>query len=133
MKALWYASMSGMSQGALHVLVVDDEPSVLVSVKLILRSLGWTATTTVNPKEGLDLARSLQPAAILCDATMPDWSGPELIRALKRDPATERIPIVLMSGNADADKLSGTGWTRFIAKPFSIRELRLAIESAVAN
>ena len=52
---------------------------------------------------------------------------------LKNDPATADIPVVLMTGFAEVDMLSNGGWTNFLAKPFGPKELRAAIEGAMAR
>jgi CheY-like chemotaxis protein len=119
-----------MDKRVFSVLVIDDEVDVLRSVQLLLRSSGLKLTTTTEPKKGLEMVRTLCPDVILCDAAMPDFSGPQLITMLKNDPETAQIPTILMTGIAEAHMFSHVPWTNFLAKPFGAKELREAIVSA---
>lgn len=119
-----------MDKRVFSVLVIDDEPDVLKAVQLCLRSSGLKLTLTTDPKKGLEMARTLKPDVILCDAAMPDFSGPQLITLLKSDAATAWIPVILMTAVAEAYMFSHVAWTSFLAKPFSAKELREAIVSA---
>jgi len=119
-----------MDKRVFSVLVIDDEADVLKAVQLCLRSSGLKLTTTTEPKKVLELARTLAPDVILCDADMPDVSGPQLIVMLKNDPATAQIPVILMTAVAEAHMFSHVPWTSFLGKPFSAKELREAIVSA---
>lgn len=118
---------------SLSVLVIDDDADVLQAVQLGLRLAGWTITATVSPKEGVELARTIKPDVIVCDSSMPEFSGAQVIGMLKNDPATAHIPVVLMTGFAEIDRFSHMAWTGFLAKPFGPKELRAAIESAMAR
>jgi len=120
-----------MSKRVFSVLVIDDEADILKSVQLCLRSSGLKLTVTTEPKEGLKLARTVQPDVILCDAAMPGMSGSQLITIWKSDPVTAAIPVILMTAVAEAHMFSHVPWTSFLAKPFSAKELREAIVSAV--
>jgi CheY-like chemotaxis protein len=119
-----------MDKRVFSVLVIDDELDVLKSVQLCLRSSGLKLTLTTDPKKGLEMARSVQPDVILCDASMPDFSGPQLISMLKSDAATAQIPVILMTAIAEAYMFSHVAWTSFLSKPFTAKELREAIVSA---
>lgn len=112
-----------------HVLVVDDEPSILLTAKLIARREGWDVTTTSSPFEALELAKTIGPTVILSDYVMPEMTGPELIAALRRSPETEGIPVVLMSGHAPVGRIDAA--SGFLEKPFSLSVLRSTLERAV--
>jgi CheY-like chemotaxis protein len=122
-----------MSDQIFSVLVIDDEPDVLESVRLGLRSTNWRVLTAATPADGLAKARTLLPNVILCDASMPRMSGPEVIQLLKNDPATAHIPVVLMTGIAEAYMFESVPWTGFLAKPFAPDELRDAVSSAAVK
>jgi CheY-like chemotaxis protein len=120
-----------MEKRVFSVLVIDDEPAVLKSVQLCLRSSGLKLSMTTDPRQGLEMARTSRPDVILCDAAMPDLSGPQLISMLKTDATTAHIPVILMTAVAEAHMFSHVAWTSFLAKPFSAKELREALVSAV--
>ena len=125
-----YSAPTITNKGAFRILVIDDESDVLEAVRLGLRKTGWSITATSNPKEGFETAKVLQPSVILCDAAMPNLSGPQIIQMLKTEPKTSHIPVVLMTGIAEAFMFENVPWTGFLAKPFSPDELRDAICSA---
>lgn len=120
-----------MDKRVFSVLVIDNEPAVLKSIQLYLRSSDFKLSMTTEPKVGLEMARALLPDVILCDAVMPDLSGVEVIAMLKDDPATAGIPVVLITAVAEAHLSSDVAWTGFLAKPFSAKELQEALVSAV--
>ena len=119
-----------MSKAALSILAIDDHAEVLTFIRQALRSSGWTVSTAATPHEGLSMAKAMLPNVILCDAAMPKMSGPEVIRLLKEDASTAHIPIVLITGAADADLFQHVPWTNYLSKPFTVEELRDAIYSA---
>lgn len=119
-----------MNKRVFSVLVIDDEPDVLKSIQLLLRASGLKLSLTTDPKKGLEMARTILPDVILCDAAMPDLSGSQVISMLKQDARTAGIPAVLMTAVAEAHMFSHVPWTGFLSKPFSAKELREAIVSA---
>ena len=117
----------------LSVLIIDDDPHIARLVATCLRSSGCILNSTLKGKEGLALAGKIVPDVILCDADMPDLGGPQLIEMLKLNPATARIPVVLMTGFADPHMFSHVRWTGFLGKPFTPSELLSALRHAVST
>ncbi len=103
-----------MNLGA-PVLIIDDDPALSEAVREILASVGQPAAVARNAFHGLKLARELKPAVVLCDMFMPDMAGSDVFRELAADPATARIPRVMMSGQPNPDPSLADG---FIPKPF---------------
>lgn len=117
---------------ALDILAIDDESGLLRMVEICCRKKGWKVTAVSDLKQGIELERAALPDVILCDAAMPHVSGPQLIAMLKANAETAGIPVVLMSGFANADMFSHVPWDGFLDKPFGPKELLAAIESAVS-
>jgi CheY-like chemotaxis protein len=113
----------------LSVLAIDDDPGLLRIVEQCCRRKGWNVKIQSDLKQGIELERSALPEVILCDAEMPNLSGPQIIAMLKANPETAGIPVVLMSGFANADMFSHVPWAGFLDKPFGPKELIAAIES----
>jgi len=89
---------SGQPTGAPHrVLVVDDDPSAVELMSSYLKHSGYQVSTAYSGADGIALAHSEHPDAILLDLMMPEISGFEVIEALKNDPATARIPIIIVT------------------------------------
>jgi CheY-like chemotaxis protein len=119
-----------MNKEALSVLVIDDDPDIAAVVEAILHRAGWKVTVCLHPKAAARLAQSIRPHVILCDANMPEMSGPEAIALLKSELSTARIPVVLMTGFSEAELFVDVDWTAFIEKPFTPKALLTVIERA---
>lgn len=82
-----------------RILVVDDDPLLLKSGRLQLERTGYQVTVAGNASEALDAARREVPDLVLSDVMMPGTDGFQLCRALRRDPLTASVPVVLVSGH----------------------------------
>ena len=115
-----------MAQPGLTVLVADDDEDILNLVVKRLTRRGWDVVGTSDGGDALARARALQPAAVVLDWMMPTMTGPEVCEALKADPATAAIPVVLVTARASGgDRAAGLehGANGYITKPFDIDDL----------
>lgn len=81
------------------ILLVDDDPVVLEFVRQELSADGWACTTAEDAMEGFEKARDLRPVLIVSDVQMPDFGkGTDLVRALRREPALAKTPVVIVTG-----------------------------------
>jgi CheY-like chemotaxis protein len=102
------------------VLVVDDSQSIATIIQVALQKEGYEVVAGYDGIEGLKLAIAEKPDLIICDAVMPRMDAYGLMRALKADPATARIPMILVTSRAsveDEQKALEAGFLDFIAKP----------------
>ena len=110
------------------ILIVDDEEDVRAIAKLGLEmGAGWNVLTANSGKEGLNMAANHQPDAILLDMMMPDMDGRATLEQLKANPATEKIPVILVTAQrqqCQPDRFTGLKVAAIFAKPF--RPLKLA-------
>lgn len=116
------------------VLVVEDTPSQLELINKYLQESGYTVLKATDAKDGLNKAVNLQPDAIITDVVMPGLSGFEFCRQLKRNPATEKVPIIICSSkNKEIDRIWGMrqGADVYLTKPFTQQELLRALQSVV--
>lgn len=114
------------------ILIVEDSPSELELMSHYLKEGGYTVIQATGAKEALQKVASQKPDIIVTDVVMPGMSGFELCRALKRNPNTENVPIVVCSSkNQEIDRLWAMrqGADAYITKPYTRDELLLAIKS----
>ena len=116
------------------VLVADDEADVLSLVCNNLKSAGFTALQADDGPAALDQARMHMPSLIVLDLMLPGMSGLEVCKALKAEPATKNIPIIMLTAKAEeVDRILGfeLGADDYMTKPFSPRELVLRVQSVL--
>jgi DNA-binding response OmpR family regulator len=114
------------------VLVVDDEPDVVDLIRYHLRSAGFEVLTALSGPAGLIKATESRPDAIVLDLMLPQMSGIEVCRALKKNQQTANIPILILSAKGEAsERIAGleAGVDDYTTKPFSSRELVLRIQN----
>ena len=123
-----------LSQSAVRskILVVDDEPEAVELIEFNLKQAGFDVVAAADGAEALKKARATPPSLILLDLMLPEVDGLEVCKILRRDPATARIPIVMVTAKAaEIDRVLGLelGADDYITKPFSPRELVLRIKN----
>ncbi len=113
------------------ILIVDDSPEILVLLGGMLQSGGLVTTQAQNAEAGLAAAKANKPDLIFMDIVMPGMNGFAALRALRHDPNTQDVPVIMMSGNRDAaEKFFGSRIQAddFIKKPFSRQEVFARME-----
>ncbi len=105
------------SQAGSSVLIVDDDPSVLDLLQRSLSREGYTVHTLSNPGETLEKVRQLKPVSVILDVMLPGQDGWSLLGALKKDPATAHIPVIMMSMLGRHEMSFALGATEFLDKP----------------
>ena len=104
------------------LLIADDEPGIRSLVRMTLETDEYEITEAGDGEEAVELAREFQPDVILLDVMMPKLTGFEVCKALKEDPATTEIVIVMLTAKAqDGDRSEGeaAGANDYFTKPFS--------------
>ena len=117
-----------------RILVIEDEPDIREVLGYNLRSAGHDVIPAERGKEGLTLAREQRPDLVLLDLMLPDVSGTEVCRAIKDDPSTRAMPVVVLTArNSEIDRVVGfeLGADDYVTKPFSVRELLLRIRAVL--
>jgi two-component system phosphate regulon response regulator PhoB len=115
-----------------RILVVEDEPDLQEVLQFNLQLAGHEVVATQRGSDAARLARAERPHVILLDLMLPDLPGMDVCRALKADPATRAIPVVMLTAKGEEiDRIVGfeVGAEDYVVKPFSIRELLLRIQS----
>lgn len=105
-----------------RILVIDDETNLCTVIQACLESLGgWETLTALSGREGLAIVQTQQFDAILLDVMMPDMDGIMLFQELQKNPATQAIPVILLTAkvqSTDLAQFAKLGVAGVIAKPF---------------
>jgi twitching motility two-component system response regulator PilH len=115
-------------------LVVDDSPTIRAVLGKMLGQEAYAVQKAADGESALELARAEQPELIFLDIVLPGINGFEVLRALRHDPLTRHIPIVMISGNQQATEqfyVQRFGADDFIKKPFGQHQVQLAIDQLV--
>ncbi len=124
--------MPAMSEKRL--LLVEDEPDIAEVLRFHLERAGFTVESARRGDSALEAIRRRPPALVVLDLMLPGLDGLELTRIVKRDPATARIPLVMLTAKGEElDRIVGLelGADDYIAKPFSPREVVLRIQAVL--
>ncbi len=124
---------SSAPTGRRRILLIEDEQDLADSIRFHLEKNGsFEVTCEVTGERGLATARSQLFDLVLLDLMLPGMDGLEVCRALRHDPATSRLPIMMLTARADeADRVAGleVGADDYITKPFSPRELLARVKA----
>lgn len=113
--------------GAHRILIIDDEEDFCFFVKANLEARGGFRVETANGGEqGLELAGTFKPHVIILDVIMPEMDGFKVLEALKQDPKTMQIPVLMLSARHDDDsKIEAAALysERYLTKPVRMDDL----------
>ena len=116
----------------MKLLVVDDEPSVRKLLKRFFEARGYDVTIADNGLQGWTAARDETPDLVVSDVAMPEMDGYELVRTIRRNPATAAIPVILLSAHSEANELVAgyeSGADDYVTKPVDMEVLGLKIDA----
>lgn len=117
---------------AKQLLVVDDDPSLLLAVSETLRAEGYDVQTARRGAEAMVRVAEALPDLIISDIRMPGMDGYALVRNLRASPRTRLVPIVFLTAKDEtADRITGfrTGVDAYVTKPFEPEELVAIVKS----
>ncbi len=110
----------------IKILVCDDERHIVRLIQVNLERQGWQVITAYDGKEGLEKVLSEKPDLMVLDVMMPYMDGFEVLKSLRKDPATEKLPVIMLTAKAqDKDVFEGYhyGADMYLTKPFNPKEL----------
>ena len=112
--------------------IVEDEQPIITLVKYNLEKEGYKVSSSDNGNEGIEDIKRLFPDLVLLDWMLPDFSGVEICKILKKEKKFKEIPIIMLTAKGeDEDKIKGlnSGADDYITKPFSFPELLAGIKA----
>ena len=110
---------------AVRILIVDDEPNIVVSLEFLMRQKGYETQVARDGEEALTAVESFRPDLVLLDVNLPRRDGFEVCQKLRADGWTELKIVMLTAKGRDIEIEKGLalGADAYVTKPFSTREL----------
>lgn len=109
-----------------RVLVVDDEPNIVLSLEFLMEQAGFEVTTAEDGEAALRLIAESAPDLVLLDISLPGIGGFDVLERLRGDPAHRHLPIIMLTAHGrevEREKGLALGADDYITKPFSTRAL----------
>jgi DNA-binding NarL/FixJ family response regulator len=117
-----------------RLLLIDDDPNLILLVKDYLEFRGYEVITAENGREALEVLDDNLPDLIICDVMMPEMDGYAFVEHVRRDQRTSWIPVLFLSAKGQSqDKVKGlnTGADVYMVKPFEPEELVAQVEASL--
>lgn len=119
-----------------HVLLIEDEPNIAEAIRFLLQRDGWQVSTLAEGKGVEAFVANTRPDLVILDLMLPDRSGLEILAALRADPLTETLPVMMLTAKGqgrDREAAERAGTDLFMAKPFSNAEIVAAVRSLMRD
>jgi DNA-binding response OmpR family regulator len=121
---------------ASHVLLIEDEPNIAEAIRFILSRDGWQVSTMTDGIGAAEAVRAARHDLVILDLMLPSCSGLEVLEAIRADPATEAVPVLMLTAKGqgrDREAAERAGVSRFMTKPFSNAEMLASVRELVAR
>jgi DNA-binding response OmpR family regulator len=125
-----------LAREGLRVLIIDDSATIVAVLSKLMRQNEYVPIGAGDAEQGLEIAARELPDLIFLDIVLPGMNGFAALRALRRNPVTHAIPVIMISGNAQATEqfyAQRIGADDFMKKPFGRAEVFSRIEQLVAS
>ncbi len=116
------------------IMIVDDEMATLLPLKRSLEAEGYVVIEAVNGYEAMEKSKIEMPELIVLDLMLPGIDGFEVCSQLKKNPLTEKIPVIMLTAKDEVrDKVEGLdlGADDYVTKPFNLNELKARIRNVL--
>ena len=120
---------------AKKVLIVDDEPNIVISLEFLMKQAGYTTDIARTGDEALQQIDAFRPDLILLDVMLPGISGFDICQQVRQTPAWQAIKIVMLTAkgrDVEVTKGLALGANAYITKPFSTKELLAEVAAQLA-
>jgi DNA-binding response OmpR family regulator len=118
------------------VLIVDDEPSIVLSLEFLMQQAGHEVTVARDGAAALDALRATHPDLVLLDVMLPHRSGFEICQTIREDSELADTKIILLTAkgrDVDVEKGLALGADAYVTKPFGTRELVEKVDALLAE
>ena len=114
------------------IFIIEDEPSIIQLVQHNLEKNGFLVSSSLNGNDGLKELKKFQPDLLLLDWMLPDLSGIEICKNIRKDNSFKNLPVIMLTAKGEEeDKIKGldSGVDDYLTKPFSFNELMARIKA----
>ena len=123
-----------MNEKKNKILIVDDDPDIRLFLEFGLKKAGFEILQAANGAKALDILKEHTPDLIITDAMMPVLDGYGLIRAVKKETAWSRIPMIMLTGRDSEKTTEGTLQPEvYMEKPFATAAILVKIEALLTK
>lgn len=123
-----------MQTEARHVLLIEDEANIAEAIRFVLMRDGWRVTTHGDGHDALARVQAARPDLVILDVMLPGQSGFDILAALRADPVTADLPVLMLTAKGqarDREAAARAGASRFMTKPFSNAEMLAEVRALV--
>jgi len=116
------------------IFIIEDEPSIIQLIQHNLEKNGFIVSSSINGNDGLKELKKFQPDLLLLDWMLPDLSGIEICKSIRKDNSFKNLPIIMLTAKGEEeDKIKGldSGVDDYLTKPFSFNELKSRIKAVL--
>ncbi|WP_440618454.1 phosphate regulon transcriptional regulator PhoB [Candidatus Pelagibacter sp. HIMB1493] len=117
-----------------RIFIIEDEPSIIQLVQHNLEKNGFIVSSSFNGNDGLKELKKFQPDLLLLDWMLPDLSGIEICKSIRKDNSFKSLPVIMLTAKGEEeDKIKGldSGVDDYLTKPFSFNELMARIKAVL--
>jgi DNA-binding response OmpR family regulator len=114
------------------VLLIEDEPNIAEAIRFVLSRDGWEVTILADGAGAMAAVASQRPDIVILDLMLPGLSGLEILEAIRRDPATAALPVLMLTAKGqgrDREAAERAGVSRYMTKPFSNAEMVASVRA----
>jgi len=119
----------------MRVLIVDDEPNIMVSVEFLMRQEGHEVETAADGESALKLLASFDPDLVLLDVMMPKMSGFDVLQRIRTDSDLPNPAVIMLTARGrevEVEKGRALGADAYVTKPFATQDLVTAVRDVLA-
>ena len=119
-----------------RVLIVDDEPNIVISLEFLLKREGFAVSVARDGEEALAAIRAQVPDLVILDVMMPRLDGFSVLSQVRADPAVAAVPVLMLTAKgreAEQKKGLALGANAYLPKPFSTHELIAKAKALLAG
>ncbi|MBL7977382.1 MAG: response regulator [Bacteroidetes Order II. Incertae sedis bacterium] len=119
-----------------QILIVEDEPSIVITLEFLLKQKGFTPLIARDGNEAMIFLENHQPDLVILDVMLPGKNGYEICQSIRHETRLDRTKVLLLTAKgrvADVEKGKAVGADAYLTKPFAIQSLMDQVDQLLAN